>query len=328
MSLTGFFVILHSIVPNFIILLILAAFAGFAISINNPAANKAIVEWFPYKWQGTAMGLRSSAPPIGGMLSAIVLPSLAILIGWRKAIIFPGLFALLCAFFVFNLYQDKNNKEDNHNENTSKNVSLLQIFNQLIKNRGLLSISLLGFFLGATTGSIAAHFTLFLYLDYGLTEKMAGLGFAFVQLGSVFGRPGWGIICDRLLKANRRKTFLYLGCMFTLLSLTLGFFLEGINPPISVLFLLAFLAGFLGRGWHGIFFASLTEIVKEENIGVAMGFSFVFIRLGIMLVPPIFGFIADFRNSYSLSWLLLGIILSIVSITQYIFYIKEIKMVA
>ena len=176
--------------------------------------------------------------------------------------------------------------------------------------------------MGATEGAILTHFTLFLYLDYGLTESVSGLGFAFVQFGSILGRLGWGLICDRFLGANRRKTFLFIGFMFLFIIIVFGLFLKSLYPPLAILFFLAFLIGCSGRGWDGLFFPSITEMVSKEQVGSAIGLSLLFVRAGILLSPPIFGYIADLRNSYDLSWLLLGLMMFLASAGQYLFYIK------
>ncbi len=314
------FILLHSIVPNFLVLLILAVFTGLSVSINLPAASKGIVEWFPRKWRTTALGIRSTAFPFGGILGAIILPILGSLMGWQRALLFPGIIGLLCALLILFFYQSKS--KGNNTENKPDNLSFWEVFIQLIKNKNLVSALIFGIFLAATNGSIVAHFTLYLYLDWGFTESMAGLGFAVLQLGSILGRLGWGLLCDRFLKADKRKTFLYMGISFTFLSLILGLFLKSFNPPIIILFLLAFIAGYSGRGWQGLYIAYITETVDEEYIGIAVGFSTLGIRPGMILAPPIFGYIADLRGSYDLSWLLLGLMMFLASVGQYLFYLK------
>ena len=83
--------------------------------------------------------------------------------------------------------------------------------------------------------------------------------------------------------------------------------------------MLAFLAGCFGNGWPGIFCAAVTETVKEENVGIATGLAFLLARSGLMIAPPIFGYIADLKSSYNLSWFLLGIIMLIASLGQFLF---------
>ncbi|MFW6134968.1 MAG: MFS transporter [Elusimicrobiota bacterium] len=323
--LVGFFLIIHFMAPNFMILLGLAACAGVGMSINPSATNKGITEWFPRRWRNTATGIWSTSFPIGGALAASVLPIMGILIGWRTSIVISGVFILFCGIPIFLIYQDKGGEQKNVKKYDTKSISFWKGFSALTKNSNLVAISIFGFFLGATEGAILTHFTLFLYLDYGLNESIAGFGFAFAQFGSIFGRLVWGVVCDKFLSADRRKAFLILGFLFLLTTLVFSLFLKKINPSLAVLFFLAFLAGVSGRGWDGLFFPSVTEIVEEEQVGIAIGLSLLFIRGGILLSPPIFGYIADLRGAYDLSWLLLGLMMFFTSIAQYLFYIKKIK---
>ena len=318
----GILLLIHAITPNYTIFLILAGFAGFALSLNAPAANKGIAEWFPIKWRGTATGIWSTSLPIGGLIAAVLLPNLGTAIGWRNTILVPALLSIICTVIILKYYQDNNIYDFSEKNQSKKEVSFWKGIGNLLNNLDFIAISIYGFFLGALTGAISSHFVLFLFLDYGLSEGMAGFAFAAVQLGSILSRPGWGIMCDRLLKANKRKAFLYIGISFVFMSLILGIFLKNINPSLLVIFILSFLTGWTGRGWQGIYFASIPELVKEKQIGVAIGLSLLFLRVGMLLSPPVFGYIADIRGAYDLSWLILGFIIFITSIGQYLFYLK------
>lgn len=327
MLFVGILLIFHSIAPTFYALLILAAITGIGMSINPSATNKGITEWFLPRLRNTATGIWSTSYPIGGAMAASVLPIVGTLIGWRNSVIISGSLILLCILPIFFFYSNKNSnkkeKKTDFHENKRKAISFKVGFSELIKNNNLLAVSVFGFFLGATEGAILTHFTLFLYLDYGLSKGMAGLGFAFCQFGSIFGRLFWGTVCDKFLNANRRKAFLILGSIFFLITIIFGLFLKTINPSIAILYFLAFLAGCSARGWDGLFFPSVTEIVKEEQVGMSVGFSLLFIRTGILLSPPIFGYIADIRGNYDFSWLLLGLMMFLTSFVQYIFFIKK-----
>lgn len=314
---TGVFFVLHAIVPNFILILILSTFTGFGVSINLPSASKGITEWFPQESRGTALGILSAALPAGGMLGAALFPFLATLIGWRKAILFPSALAIVYFFYLLYFYQGKEIPKNTFKKKDVDSAPILKSVVKLLSNNELLTISIFGFFLGATSASIAAHFTLFLHLDYGLAEYVAGISFALVQLGSFFGRIEWCVICDRLLKTNKRKAFLYMGSIFLALSIFFCLFFKNCRPPIIIVFILSFLAGFSGRGWTGLYLASAAESVNENDVGTATGFSLLFMRLGSMSIPPIFGYIADVKGTYNLSWLLLGSMMFLTSLIQY-----------
>lgn len=312
------FYILHSIAPNFLIILILTGLTGAPASFNMPSVNKGIVEWFSDKQRSTALNLQSMVFPIGGLLGAIIFPIFGSILGWRKTMIIPSVAAILGVFFLSRFYQEKRNSINYRIGDNKNNARFWKSFSQLIKNRELVKISVFGFFLGTMSSSITSHFALFLFLDYGFSETIAGLGFAFVQVGSVLGRAAWGILCDRVWESDNRKTFLYMGILFWLLSIIISVRLKHLNPSVSTLFLLAFLAGCLGNGWPGIFCAVVTETVKGENVGIATGLAFLLVRLGLMIASPIFGYIADIKGSHSLSWFLLGITVFITSLGQYL----------
>ena len=311
----GILLMLHSIAPNYISLLLLAALGGFGLSINSPAANRGIKEYFSARWRSTATGIWSSSFPVGGLLAASFLPVLGVMFGWRKALLFPSVMAILCSLVILKFY-DKNDKSDNATK--INKISFGTNFNRLFKNVDLLALSVYGFFLGCVESSIISHFTLFLFLDGGLSEKISGMGFAMVQLGSILGRPIWGLFCDRFLSSNRRKGFLFIGILFIIIALFFSISIKILN--LYIIFVFAFLAGFIGQGWNGLFFSSITDVVNENQTGSAIGLSMLFLRAGMLITPPIFGLIADIRNSYDLSWLLLGLIMLIASVGQFLFF--------
>lgn len=318
-SIIGLFYILHSIAPNFYSVLFIAALTGIAASFNVPTVNKCIVEWFPKEQRGTALSLQSMALPVGGLLGAIALPFLGSLLGWRKTMIFPGVISFLFAGIGWLFYREKNREVHSVSKDSKAAISFWKNVYKLTKNKDLMKISIFGFFLGMMANSISAHFALFLFLDHNLSEVTAGTGFAVVQLGSILGRGAWGIFSDKFLESDKRKTFLYMGLLFWITTMFLNLWLKNMDSSlITLLFILAFLLGCFGNGWPGILNASIVETVEEEHAGMAVGFAYLFVRSGMMISPPIFGYIADLRGSYDLSWFLLGAIMLITSFIQYV----------
>ena len=71
-------------------LLLLVGLAGAAGASVNAASGRAVMQWFPASERGLALGVRQTAIPVGGFISALVLPAL----GLRSAFVF---LAVLCA---------------------------------------------------------------------------------------------------------------------------------------------------------------------------------------------------------------------------------------
>jgi ACS family hexuronate transporter-like MFS transporter len=62
---------------------------------NFPAAIKAISEWFPQRERALAVGLFNSGSTAGAILTPLVVPWIALTLGWRAAFLLTGLLGLL-----------------------------------------------------------------------------------------------------------------------------------------------------------------------------------------------------------------------------------------
>ncbi|HEV2351834.1 MAG TPA: MFS transporter [Terriglobia bacterium] len=63
---------------------------GIGEGFNWPGAAKTVAEWFPAKERGLAVGIFDSGSSVGGALAAILIPWLAIFLGWRFAFFVAG----------------------------------------------------------------------------------------------------------------------------------------------------------------------------------------------------------------------------------------------
>ncbi|MCF8001141.1 MAG: MFS transporter [Halanaerobiales bacterium] len=319
--LMGVFIALHSLAPSFMFILIFALLTGLGFSIIVPTSSKGIAEWYPAENQSTVMGLMTLGFPIGGVIGSLVLPWIGKNFGWRSDIILISVLLFLAALLFKYYYKDKPKKVKNKEKKEKRKNSLFEDITIILKNKYMLTLCLLGIMFGLASGIVATHFTLFLYMDYGYTEVLAGIGFMVLQLGSMASRPFWGLVNDRVFNNQKRYGFLILGIIISLVSIVLAV-MSNYSPSLPIILFFAFLLGGSGRGWQGLYFSAVSEQVGEDDTGLGIGLSMVFVRLGILSGPPIFGYFADQADSYSYSWLLLGIIMISVIIVSYYFLTK------
>jgi predicted MFS family arabinose efflux permease len=305
LSFMGIFIILHSLANGFIMLMLFALLNGLGLSIILPSTSKAVAEWFSGENKATAMGIMTMGFALGGVAGASVLPWLGVQLGWKMLVILLGALFLIVGLIFYMTYNDKNNNSKQVKEDDDNSfVSNISIF---FSNKYLLLLCILGIVFGAVSGVVVTHFSFFLFTDYGFTEVTAGLGFMVLQIGSMAGRTGWGYLNDKLFDGVERRGFLVVGILMSVISLIFAY-LSNFNPALPVILILAFLLGATGRGWHGLYFSEVSDQVGEEKAGMGVGLSLLFIRIGIIVGPPIFGYIADMAGTYSYSWLLLGIV--------------------
>lgn len=319
-SYIGILMMLHSLAPVFSIILILALFTGLGESIITPALNKAMMNVTSPGKRAVSMGITQSGGGIGGFLGATLLPFWGNIFGWRKAILLSGSFAVLVAIFVYNFYQEK----DGSNKRDKELFSFKANMRYLLKQRYLIYISCLGFVLGSTGGAVITHFALFLNQDLNLSKTISGFGLGVLQIGGLLGRMVWGGINDKYF-VNRRENGLFcVAYVFVILGLILSFSVNIIKIPFLLLLLVIFILGGVSLGWINVYLIIIAEAVKKELQGIATGFGLIFYRFGIVVSPPIFGYIADLKGSYQFSWLILSIFVLLSTIVFY-FSIRKIK---
>ncbi len=77
---------------------------GFAEAANFPAAIKTVAEWFPKKERAFATGIFNSGSNVGAILAPIVVPIIAVSMGWQWAFILTGAIGFVWLVFWLAAY--------------------------------------------------------------------------------------------------------------------------------------------------------------------------------------------------------------------------------
>src|SRR5438445_4411873 len=80
--------------------LVCLVLGGFGFSVLNPSTGKAVVEWFPPRERGIAMGVKQTGLTLGGLTAALLLPPIARGWSWRHALATAGLLSIFSAVLV------------------------------------------------------------------------------------------------------------------------------------------------------------------------------------------------------------------------------------
>ncbi len=303
--------LLHALAPVFSVILLLSFLTGLAYSMFAPAANKMVVERIEPGFRALSMGFITSGYGTGAFLGAGILPVLGVVLGWRRAILSAGIFALFIFLIVhlkwhrgeshFNSEQNQGRKEEEKSKGLKAFIGDLGL---LLENKYLLCLCGLGAGFGLINGALPAHFTIYLHQDLGYCKVISGLGFSLLQLGGLTGVLGWGLISDRFLGGDRGKSLLLVGLIINTMLLVFG--LAGLFPFSStIVFLMSFLLGFGALGWWSLFLVTVGEMSSNRMTGMVTGFVLIFIRLGMSISPPLVGYITDLRGAYDAGFLFL-----------------------
>lgn len=271
---------------------------GLAAATSTPAGSKAVAGWFPRSERGTAMSLRQMAIPLGGALAAMVLPSVALNLGWRVALAVSGLLAVGMGVVALRLYQEPSASGLHKEEAGRLGVR------ELLRRSDIWAGIVFVFVLAGGQWCYLFYLELYLKETLGFPITTAAAMMALGQICGVGGRIVWGLVSDRLLRSRRRPVLILVTFLAILTTLWTAQFTA--RTPFWLVFVVLALLGFTLMGWNGIYLALLAEQVGVHGAGMAVGLSNTGAFLGIVALPPIFGFVVDRTDSYRQAWFMLA----------------------
>jgi sugar phosphate permease len=253
-------------------LIVLIGLAGAAGASVNAASGRAVMQWFPAAERGFALGVRQTAIPLGGLISALVLPSL----GLRAAFVFLAALCFAGALFgVIAIRERKGAAEDDVLEPRGLAATLRD-------HRLWLLCSASGFYLVAQL-AVMGFLVLFLHDERGLSEAAAAGVLAAVQVLAAALRIGGGRWSDRL--GTRIEPLRLVGLAS---ALTLAVAAALLSAPLVVLLPAFVLAGGLAMAWNGLSFTAAAEIAGRSRAGAALGMQQSALAAAGAVVPPAF----------------------------------------
>jgi MFS transporter, ACS family, hexuronate transporter len=276
-------------------------FAGFGFSVLNPSTGKAVIEWFPPRRRGLAMGVKQTGLTLGGLAGALTLPPLALTFGWRSALMAAGTLSLLSALLVAVVYRSPPLAPLTA---PASHVRLgeLSVF---LRRPGVLVVFASGLALSTAQSSVLAYLSLYARDTFSVSAVAAGQFLALAQVGGTASRLAWGAISDRLF-ASRRRPGVVINALLAAgayAALALGSAL-----PAAVAVPLAVVAGAGAFGWVGLYFALVAEIGGARHAGLLTGVAVAFAWSGVLVGPPVFGLVLEATGGYAIPWLALAAI--------------------
>jgi MFS transporter, ACS family, hexuronate transporter len=291
----GALVLAAALAPVYALILAFVALAGFGANAVMPSTTKAVVDWFPVSARATAMGIKQTGYTTGGMLGGFLLPTVALLFGWRGALLLVGGLALVLALVARSVYQDYHG-EDRLNAGVS-----LRDIPKVFANRNVQLLALASGLLNLMQAALAAYLVLYFHETLLLSVVVAGAYLGLLQASGIVGRIGWGMISDRLL-GGKRKAALLIVVACAILSLLAMAFLTPLTPAWAPALLVVF-TGVTFLGWAGLYLTISSEMGGRTHPGVTIGAVGSVANFGIFLGPPLFGYAVDISGSYPVAWL-------------------------
>jgi MFS transporter, ACS family, hexuronate transporter len=95
---------------------------GIGEGFNWPGASKTVAEWFPSQERSLAVAIFDSGSSVGGALAALIIPIIALTLGWRSAFILSGVLGFVWLLVWLRVYHPL----DRHPRTTVQEVAFIR----------------------------------------------------------------------------------------------------------------------------------------------------------------------------------------------------------
>jgi MFS transporter, ACS family, hexuronate transporter len=282
--------------PEFSLFLFCLFLAGIGWSVVNPVLGKAIVDLFPVRERGVAMGIKQMGLTVGGVLSALILPRVAAAWSWRVAMaacaLTMGAPVLAAWRTLAPLAVARVDGTRTAGEPRADNWWWL-------RRPPLLTLFGAGLALGMVQSAVLSYLPLYGVEVLGLGAVAAGGLVAAAQAGGAVARLGLGAASDRWL-GGRRPPWLVVSSLIG--AAVFASYAMRPTPHGLTAAALAFAAGIGAHGWVGVYFIASAEAGGPRQSGLLSGVSFAAIVVGLLAGAPCFGAILQATDSYRAAW--------------------------
>ncbi len=287
--------------------------------------------WFTMKKRGFATGIVSAGIGAGTLISGLTVPPILSAFGahgWRFSWYILGGAVLLISGVVFQyvrsnpqekgLDQVGSGKSDATQSDSSatENVSAPKwtvTVKSIIKMGSVWYLGMVYFFFGLSYIIYMVFFAAYLVKEMGLSQEWAGGLWALVGGLSIFCGVIWGKISDLLGRSRGAAlAYLVLGLSYILYAL--------IRVPVGF-YLSAILFGLTAWSIPTIMAAAAGDFVGPRLAPAGLGFITLFFGIGQALGPALGGYLADVSGSFTLPFLIAGVISLVGMVLS--FYLKK-----
>ena len=277
-----------------------AVLLGLAYGATAPASTHLLVPHTPRHVFNLVMSIRQVGVPLGGVFAGLIVPPLALAIGWRGALLaeLPASILLMLLLEVPRRAWDAG-REPRHKvlgETVLRSARLWR------ESAAIRRLSIASFVYTGVQLAFIAFMTVHLTQDAKFDLVSAGWTLAAYQVAGALSRPALGWVADRLISAWRLLALLGGGmCISALLA---GLFSGGWAPWEVVAVCL--LAGASASGFTGLAYAEYARLggtrrTEATGLGSAVMFS------GVLIIPPAFGLAATAVGGFVPSYTVLGL---------------------
>ena len=272
--------------PTFQLMIAIALINGVFQAIANPATNKLIALQLPPGRRGFVTGIKQSGVQFGTFMGGLLLPLIALLAGWRAAVLAFAAFWAIGGVLAM-VFLPAESAEERGRRRMAQ--SELPPF--------IWRLTAYGFVLGAGGTAVFTYLPLFAEESLAFSKQSAGYLVAFVGLVGVVGRVGWGHISELHVGPVRSLRII------AVLAAVSGWLLVASVSVPWLVWPAALVTAISASSWNSVGMLSIIQTLPASVAGRGSGVVLMGFMLGLGIGAPAFGYSVDRLGTYTPGWL-------------------------
>lgn len=281
-----------------------AVVLGVGYGATAPASTHLLVPRTPPRIFNLVLSIRQIGVPLGGVLAALILPPLALRIGWQKAMLteVAGLVALIVLLQIPRKAWDAGRVPGE----MPKASAFLAPFRLLKGDGAMQRLVLTSFVYSGAQLCFVAFTTVHLTSRAGFDLVTAGQALAAYQIAGASSRPVWGWIADRYI--HPRYLLALQGLIAAAMAVAAGQFSGAWDT--ALIFLVCVVAGATASGFTGIAYAEFARLGGERRTE-ATGLGSAAMFAGVLVMPSAATVLILALKSYAMAYAAVGALLGL-----------------
>jgi MFS family permease len=280
---------------------------GLGYGVVTPASSHLLARTTPPHRLALTFSLKQTGVPLGGALAGLILPALALAIGWQGAA-----FAVALASIAAALLAQLIRRQLDSDREPGCRISIGSIASPLLailRQPALRGLALCSFGFAAMQLVLTGYLVVFLTKEVHLPLVAAGALLAVAQAAGVGGRLLWGWVADQFVPPS-----LLLPALGMLMAAcALGFAAIGPAWPVWAIAAISAVFGATAIGWNGVFLAEVARVAPRRDAGAATGGALFLTYFGVVTGPPAFALTVDWASAYTGGFFIFGLLLVLLS---------------
>ncbi len=274
---------------------------GIGYGLMAPTASTLLMRFSSAERRNFVFSFQQTGVPLGGMLAALLAPIIAVLLGWRWAVIFSA----LLLFCVLLLMQRGRKYWDDDRNSAAPAISSNPFSNFIMvwRNRHMRLIALMGGLFCWGQVVVASYTVVAAVTLFHMSLVVAGILLTVVQLGNVVGRIIVGLLADRIGSSTR--VLIWSAGMMIVTSVA-SLWMDPSWPMVWLCVLFA-LYGITTGTWGGLMLADIGRLAPPGYVGAAISGALVFVNSGKFLGPIVFANVYAVTKNYQIAFASLAV---------------------